>query len=93
MEVVSASRLDPDISNQAQDTLKGALDDILEQYLDLVHRYTSLHQSMAEDFASVRYWSSSKRYHDPLNVDLGIPLSSPSQFLKPQQATVWPGLL
>ena len=55
MEVASVSRLDSDLSNQAQDTLKGALDDILEQYLGLVHRYTSLHQSMAEDFASVRY--------------------------------------
>ncbi|CAL8576167.1 hypothetical protein XPA_002059 [Xanthoria parietina] len=51
-DVVSTAGLDPVFSTQAKETFMGDLDDLLERYLDLVHRYTSLHQTMAKGFAS-----------------------------------------
>ncbi|KAI4264441.1 MAG: hypothetical protein L6R42_000433 [Xanthoria sp. 1 TBL-2021] len=51
-EVVSTSGFDPVYSTQAKERLMGDLDELLERYLNLVHRYTSLHQSMAKELAS-----------------------------------------
>ena len=51
MELSSTS--DPVYSDQAKETLKGDLDDLLGRYLDLVHRYAIYHQSMTTEFASV----------------------------------------
>lgn len=91
-DVVSTAGLGPVFSTQAKETFMGDLDDLLERYLDLVHRYTSLHQTMAKGFASVG-WSCPAKKPCPLNLDLGVFVPCPSQFLESQQAPLWPGIL
>ncbi|KAL8784543.1 MAG: hypothetical protein Q9213_003891 [Squamulea squamosa] len=53
-QVISKSSVNPNNSytHKTKETLMEDLDDLLERYLDLVHRYDSLHQSMAKDLAS-----------------------------------------
>ncbi|KAI4282526.1 MAG: hypothetical protein L6R38_002870 [Xanthoria sp. 2 TBL-2021] len=70
-EVVSTSGLDPVYSTRAKETLTGDLDDLLERYLDLVHRYTSLHQSMAKEFASGFLSLAQANFSNPNRVRYG----------------------
>ncbi|KAL8772059.1 MAG: hypothetical protein Q9209_002725 [Squamulea sp. 1 TL-2023] len=51
-QAISRSNVDPDNAYKAKETLMEELDDLLERYLDLVHRYNALHRNMAKDLAS-----------------------------------------
>ncbi|KAL8820961.1 MAG: hypothetical protein Q9223_000915 [Gallowayella weberi] len=51
-EISLQSGVDPQESLYVKKTLLDGLDSLLERYLDLVHRYCSLQQDVAKDFAS-----------------------------------------
>ncbi|KAL8914171.1 MAG: hypothetical protein Q9171_001166 [Xanthocarpia ochracea] len=51
-EDVSISEVASVDSEKAKQILMGDLDVLLERYLDLVHQYNSLHQSISKEFAS-----------------------------------------
>lgn len=53
-EVPSQQGVDPHPSLYVKGTLLDSLDQLLERYLDLIHRYTSLQQNVGKTLASVR---------------------------------------
>lgn len=51
--VLSVPKVEQSQSLSVRETLMRNLDELLEQYLDLVHQYHILQQSLAKDFSSV----------------------------------------
>lgn len=54
MEILSASHVAPEQAKMSGESLRNALNDHLERYLNLLHQYQSLQQSLAKDLSSVR---------------------------------------